>query len=91
MGWANDGGGWVGDRFMGSGSFLVGGSLCSVGCFASHYLFSVQAARPRMVNMGKRIRAKSIRLPLSDCFRIFAEPRLYLFNCPRLSVVVVIH
>ena len=55
------------------------------------YLFSIQAPRPRMVNMGKRIRAKSIRFSLGDGFRIFAEPRLYLFNCPPLSVVVVIH
>jgi len=42
------------------GSFLVGGLLCLVGCFASNYLFSVQAPRPSTANMGKRIRAKSI-------------------------------
>jgi hypothetical protein len=74
MGWANDGGGWVGDRFMGSGSFLVGGLLCLVGCFASNYLFSVQAPRPSTANMGKRMKIKSIWFsPWLDFFKVFEE------------------
>lgn len=55
------------------------------------YLFRLQAPRPRIVNMGKRIKAKSIWFSLSDCFRIFAEPRLYLFDCPPLGIFVVVY